>query len=77
LVNRPEEMTPMVETRLSQLWAMASTPPHEKPEAKILEASTLAYLPVPATLTAKSMDWVIIWAVVEPLPPGRPDAMAR
>lgn len=67
----------MVLTRESQLMAMASTPPHEKPAAMILVASTLAYLPVPAALTAKSIEAVIIEAVVLPLPPGAPDAMAR
>lgn len=70
-------MTPMVETRESQLMSMASTPPHEKPDAMILVASTLAYLPVPAYLTAKSIDCFIMADVVLPLPPGRPDAMAR
>ena len=57
---------------------MASTPPHEKPAAMILVASTLAYLPVPATLTAKSTEALIIADVVlPPLPPGLPEAMAR
>ena len=67
----------MVLTRGSQLIAMASTPPHEKPAAMILVASTLAYLPVPATLTAKSIEAVIMAAVVVPWPPGSPDATTR
>lgn len=68
---------PMVLTRGSQLMAMASTPPHEKPAAMILVASTLAYRPVPATLTAKSIEAVIMAAVVPVRPPGAPEAMAR
>lgn len=40
LLRRPELITPMVSTRASLMLSRASTPPHEKPAAMILLAST-------------------------------------